>query len=69
MPSCRKLPSITSCFTTGLVSTDKFGTGTSETTKVGYASDDRIIGIILDNYFSGKEQCTEKPVGALFLFS
>lgn len=42
---------------------------TNLATKVGYASDDRIIGIALDNYFSGKEQCREKPVGALFLSS
>lgn len=58
-----------SYFTAGLISTNIFGTAVSETTEVEYISNERTVGIILDNYFSGKEQCTEKPLGALFLFS
>lgn len=58
-----------SYFTAGLISSNVFGTATSETTGVEYISNERIVGIILGNDFSGKEQCTEKTVGALFLFS
>lgn len=57
-----------SYFTAGLISTDIFGTLTSETTEVEYISNERIVGIILENYFSGKEQCTEKNLLEYYSF-
>lgn len=57
-----------SYFTAGLISTNIFGTVTSETIEVEYISNERIVGIILDTYFSGKEQRTEKNLLEYYSF-